>query len=225
MVADRSLEGLGGFVCGANRADAHLVGARLGRDLALSGFHDLLLVRGGDPSPRGEGALEAFRGIEVGHILKLGAKYSRSMAATYTDETGAEHPMIMGCYGLGIGRTVAAAVEQNHDEAGIIWPRPLAPFEVLLMALNPNDAAVREAADRIYGELRERGADVLYDDRDERPGVKFNDADLLGVPVRIVVGGRSLAEGKVEVSRRRDREKIPVPPSEAVAKALELLES
>lgn len=225
IVADRSLEGLQGFVCGANKADAHLVGVRLGRDLDLAEVHDLLLVRGGDPSPRGEGALELFRGIEVGHIFKLGAKYSRSMGATYADETGAEHPMVMGCYGLGIGRTVAAAIEQNHDEGGIVWPRPLAPFEVLLMALNPNDAAVREAADRIYGELRERGADVLYDDRDERPGVKFNDADLLGVPVRIVVGGRSLAEGKVEVSHRRDREKLPVAPGEAVAKALELLES
>jgi prolyl-tRNA synthetase len=226
IVADRSLEGLRGFVCGANRADAHLVGARLGRDLALSGFHDLLLVRGGDPSPRGQGALELFRGIEVGHIFKLGAKYSQSMAATFADETGAEHPMIMGCYGLGIGRTAAAAIEQNHDEAGIVWHRPLAPFEVLLLELNPKgEEEVRRATERLYGELRERGVDVLWDDRDERPGVKFNDGDLLGVPVRIVVGARGLAEGKVELSHRRDRAKLPVATAEAVAKALELLAS
>ncbi|HSL84239.1 MAG TPA: proline--tRNA ligase [Thermoanaerobaculia bacterium] len=226
LVADRSIEGVRGFVCGANKADAHLVGAQLGRDLRLSSFHDVLLVRGGDPSPRGEGALEAFRGIEVGHIFKLGTKYSEAMGCTYADETGAEHPMIMGCYGLGIGRTVAAAIEQNFDEAGIVWPRPLAPFEVLVLELNPKgEAEVTAEAERLHDELLERGVDVLWDDRDERPGVKFNDADLLGVPVRIVVGARGLAEGKVELSHRRDREKVQVAKGEAVAKALELLEA
>ncbi len=178
---------------------------------------------GGDPSPRGTGTLELFRGIEVGHIFKLGTKYSEPMGCTFADETGADHPMVMGCYGLGIGRTVAAAIEQNHDEAGIVWPLPLAPFEVLLIALNTNDEAVRGEAERIYGELRERGTDVLYDDRDERPGVKFNDADLLGVPVRIVVGARSLERGEIELSRRADREKVMVPKAEAVAKALAML--
>jgi prolyl-tRNA synthetase len=226
LVADRSIEGVGSFVCGANKADAHLVGARIGRDLQLSDFHDVLLVRGGDPSPRGEAALEAFRGIEVGHIFKLGTKYSEAMGCTYADETGAEHPMIMGCYGLGIGRTVAAAIEQNFDDAGIVWPRPLAPFEVLVLELNPKgEPEVTAEAERLHDALRERGVDVLWDDRDERPGVKFNDADLLGVPVRIVVGARGLAEGKVELSHRRDREKLQVAQADAVAKALELLES
>ncbi len=131
--------------------------------------------------------------------------------------------MIMGCYGLGIGRTVAAAIEQNHDKDGIIWPRPLAPFEVLLTAVNPEDAEVRRVAEELYGQLLEKGAEVLFDDRDERPGVKFKDADLIGIPVRLTVGAKSLAGGKVEVSLRRDREKHLVPPAEAAAKVLELL--
>ncbi len=224
LLADRSLEGVESFVCGANKADAHFVGARVGRDVDLAEYHDLLLVGGGDPSPRGEGTLELYRGIEVGHIFKLGTKYSEPMGCTFADETGADHPMIMGCYGLGIGRTVAAAIEQNHDEGGIVWPLPLAPFEVLLIALNANDEAVQQEAERIYGGLRERGADVLYDDRDERPGVKFKDADLLGIPVRIVVGARSLEKGEIELSRRQDREKVMVPKADAIAKALELLQ-
>jgi prolyl-tRNA synthetase len=223
IVADVSLTGVTRFACGANKADAHLVGVTVGRDLELGELHDLTLAVDGDPSPTGDGKLEMFRGIEVGHIFKLGTRYSEPMGCTFTDDAGADHPMIMGCYGLGIGRTVAAAIEQNHDANGIIWPRPLAPFEVLLVALNPQDEAVRTEAERIYGELAGRGVDVLYDDRDERPGVKFNDADLIGVPVRVVVGARSLAEGKVELSLRRDREKVLVAPAEAVGKAMELL--
>ena len=155
--------------------------------------------------------------------MKLGTKYSQAMGCTYTDEAGADHPMIMGCYGLGIGRTVAAAIEQNHDADGIIWPRPLAPFEVLLASLNPNDPAVVQTAERLYGELLERGVEVLYDDRDERPGVKFKDADLIGLPVRLTVGAKSLADGKVEVSLRRDRVKHLVPVGEAIGKVMELL--
>jgi len=225
VLADRSVEGMKGFVCGANAADAHLVGVRVGRDLELSEFHDLLLVTGGDPSPRGEAALELYRGIEVGHIFKLGTKYSAAMGCVFADDQGEDHPMIMGCYGLGIGRTVAAAIEQNHDDDGVIWPRPLAPFEVLLLELNPKgDDDVRQETERIYAALREQGVDVLYDDRDERPGVKFNDADLIGVPVRIVVGARGLKEGKVELSHRRDREKVQVAKDDAVAKAIEMLE-
>jgi prolyl-tRNA synthetase len=156
------------------------------------------------------------RGIETGHIFKLGTKYSKAMGCTFTDEAGVDQPMIMGCYGLGIGRTVAAAIEQNHDADGIIWPLPLAPFQVLLQSLNPNDEAVRSAADGLYRELRERGVEVLYDDRDERPGVKFKDADLIGLPVRVTVGAKSLAEGKVEVSLRRDRAKNLVAAADAV---------
>jgi prolyl-tRNA synthetase len=150
------------------------------------------------------------RGIEVGHIFKLGTKYSEKLACNFTDEAGAERAMIMGCYGLGVGRTVAAAIEQNHDADGIVWPLPLAPFEVLLVSLNPNDAEVSRVAGELYDALRARGADVLYDDRDERPGVKFKDADLVGIPLRVVVGGKSLAGGQVEISHRRDRVKSMV---------------
>ena len=224
LIADPSVRALSGFVCGANAADAHHVGVEWGRDATPSRWADLLLVSGGDACPRCGTALELFRGIEVGHIFKLGDKYSKALACNYTDEAGAEKPMIMGCYGLGVGRTVAAAIEQNHDADGIIWPRPLAPFEVLLAALNPNDPAVVETAERIYDELRAKGVDVLYDDRDERPGVKFKDGDLIGLPVRVTVGAKSLADGKVEVSLRRDREKLGIPVAEAVGKVMELLE-
>jgi prolyl-tRNA synthetase len=224
LVADETVRSLVNFVCGANKEDAHYTNANWGRDVDISEFADLLLVTGGDPCPRCDGTLELFRGIEVGHIFKLGTKYSEAMACNFTDEAGADRPMIMGCYGLGIGRTVAAAIEQNHDKDGIIWPRPLAPFEVLLAGLNPDDEEVKKVAEQLYGELREKGVEVLYDDRDERPGVKFKDADLIGIPVRLVVGAKSLADGKAEVSLRRDREKHLVTVSEAVAKVLELLE-
>ena len=225
LVADESVRGLAGFVAGANKGDAHLVGVRWGRDAEPAAWADLLLVTGGDPCPRCDGTLELFRGIEVGHIFKLGSKYSEAMGCNYTDEAGADHPMIMGCYGLGIGRTVAAAIEQNHDKDGIIWPRPLAPFEVLLAGLNPDDAEVSRVAEQLYSDLQVQGVEVLYDDRNERPGVKFKDADLVGIPVRVVVGAKSLADGKVEVSLRRDRAKQPTPVAQAVSQVLALLEA
>ncbi|MGB7492602.1 MAG: proline--tRNA ligase [Thermoanaerobaculia bacterium] len=223
IVADESLRESTNFVVGANKADAHFTGVNWGRDVDLSEWTDLLLVTGGDGCPRCDGTLELHRGIEVGHIFKLGTKYSEAMQCTYLDDQGASHPMTMGCYGLGIGRTVAAAIEQNHDENGIIWPLPLAPFEVLVMGLSSRDEQVVEAADRLYGQLGEQGIEVLYDDRDERPGVKFKDADLIGIPVRLVVGAKSLAAGQVELSLRRDGEKILVPVENAVEKVKELL--
>lgn len=223
IVADESIRDSTNFVVGANKADAHFTGVNWGRDVDLSEWTDLLLVTGGDGCPRCDGSLELHRGIEVGHIFKLGTKYSEAMHCTYLDDQGASHPMTMGCYGLGIGRTVAAAIEQNHDENGIIWPLPLAPFEVLVMGLSSRDEQVVEAADRLYGQLNEQGVEVLYDDRDERPGVKFKDADLVGIPVRLVVGAKSLAEGQVELSRRRDGEKILVPVENAIEKVKELL--
>jgi prolyl-tRNA synthetase len=225
IVADETVRGMKDFATGANKADAHYTGVNWGRDVELSDFADFLLVTGGDPCPRCDGTLELFRGIEVGHIFKLGTKYSEKLACNFTDEDGQERPMVMGCYGLGIGRTVAAAIEQNHDADGIIWPRPLAPFEVLLAALNPDDGEVRRVAEQLYGQLLEKGIEVLFDDRDERPGVKFKDADLIGFPVRIVVGAKSLADGKVEVSLRRDRQKQLVPVVEAVPRVMELLEA
>src|SRR5436305_649725 len=203
--------------------EAHLTNVNGGGDVDLHDWADLLLVAGGDPCPRCEGTLEQFRGIEVGHIFKLGTKYSKKLGCVFTDEAGEDKPMIMGCYGVGIGRTVAAAIEQNHDKDGIIWPRPLAPFEVLLIALNPEDEAVKRTAEEIYNQLQEKGIDVLFDDRDERPGVKFKDADLIGIPVRVTVGAKSLADGKVEVSLRRDREKQMVAPGEAVGRVGEML--
>ena len=225
LIADRSAAELVNFVCGANRGDMHLTGVNWGRDAEAARVEDLLLVSGGDACPRCDGTLELFRGIETGHVFKLGTKYSEAMSCNFTDEHGDDHPMIMGCYGLGIGRTVAAAIEQNHDKEGIIWPRPLAPFEVLLVALNPDDPEVQRAAEELYATLTEQGVDLLYDDRDERPGVKFKDADLIGFPVRVVVGARSLADGMVELSLRRDRQKQMVPVAEAAAKVMELLDA
>ncbi len=223
IVADLGVKGMTNFVTGANKADAHYTNVNWGRDVDLSDFTDLILVTGGDPCPRCGGPLELFKGIEVGHIFKLDTKYSEKLGCVFTDEAGEDKPMIMGCYGVGIGRTVAAAIEQNHDKDGIIWPRPLAPFEVLVIAVNPEDETVRKTAEDLYGRLLEKGIEVLFDDRDERPGVKFKDADLIGIPVRVTVGAKSLADGKVEVSLRRDREKHLVSPADAVGKAIELL--
>ena len=224
IIADETVKPLTGFVCGANAADAHYTGVDWARDLPdLAEWTDLVLAQADDPCPRCDGTLELYRGIEVGHIFKLGDKYSKAMGCTYTDEGGELHPMVMGCYGLGIGRTVAAAIEQNHDDDGIIWPLPLAPHEVALLSLDPNDPAVSQVADGIYNQLREKNVDVIYDDRDQRPGVKFKDADLIGFPIRVVVGKRSLAGDRVEISTRREREKMMIPTANAVAKTLELL--
>jgi prolyl-tRNA synthetase len=223
LVADESVRDVPNFVCGANVADAHFVGCNWGIDAHPTSWGDFVLVGAGDACPRCEGALEELRGIEVGHVFKLGTRYSADMGCTFLDAAGESHAMEMGCYGLGIGRTVAAAIEQNHDADGIVWPVPLAPFAVLLVALNPDDERVRAAAEELYGKLRAAGVDVLYDDRDERPGVKFKDADLLGLPVRVVVGAKSLADGKVELSLRRDRERHLVEPGAALDRVLELV--
>lgn len=207
ILADRSIQGLSAAATGGNRADTHLVSVVPGRDFEVDAWIDTLLAEDGDPCPRCDGSLELYRGIEVGHIFKLGTKYSEAMGCSFLDAEGKENPMLMGCYGLGLGRTVAAAVEQNHDENGIVWPLPLAPFQVLLIALNPQEEAVVSAADSLYDKLTDAGVEVLYDDRGERPGVKFKDADLIGIPLRVVIGKRGLAEGKVEMSLRRDGEK------------------
>jgi prolyl-tRNA synthetase len=223
LLADPSVEGLSNFACGANEADAHYTNANWRRDVAdLAEWRDVVLVVEGDPCPRCGAPLALSRGIEVGHIFKLGSKYSEAMQCTFADESGALLPMTMGCYGLGIGRTVAAAIEQNHDADGIVWPLPLAPFEVLVVALTPNDPAALAAAEALADEMTAAGHDVLLDDRDERPGVKFKDADLVGIPVRAVVGGKSFAAGEVELSLRRDREKVRVPVAEGAARLRQL---
>jgi prolyl-tRNA synthetase len=203
-------------VAGANEADRHYVHVNAGRDFDDHEIADIAAARSGDPCPRCGAPLEVARGIEVGNIFKLGTKYSVPMGCTFLDEGGVQKPMVMGCYGLGIGRTVAAVIEQNHDDAGIVWPAPLAPFDAHLIAMNVGDEVNRAEADRVYAELTEKGIDVLYDDRDERPGVKFKDADLVGLPLKVTVGGRSLKEGKIELSRRRDRGVEPVAKEQAV---------
>jgi len=216
IVVDRSVLKVVNAVAGANELDRHYVDVNAGRDFDDQEVGDIASARSGDPCPRCGAPLEVARGIEVGNIFKLGTKYSVPMDCAFLDESGVKKPMVMGCYGLGIGRTVAAVIEQNHDEAGIVWPAPLAPFDAHLIAMNVGDEANRREADRVYAELSDKGIDVLYDDRDERPGVKFKDADLIGLPLRVTVGGRSLKEGRIELSRRRDRAVEPIAKEQAV---------
>ncbi|MDE2251800.1 MAG: proline--tRNA ligase [Gammaproteobacteria bacterium] len=213
VYADHAALNMADFVCGANAPDLHLRGVNWGRDLPEPAAADLRNVVDGDPSPTGKGRLRIVRGIEVGHIFQLGRKYSQAMNATVLDESGQSVTMLMGCYGIGVTRIVAASIEQNHDERGIIWPDPLAPFHVVLIPLNlQKSAPVRAAADALYAVLTAAGIEVLYDDRDARPGVKFADAELLGIPHRLVLGERGLQAGSCEYRHRRatDNEDIPL---------------
>jgi prolyl-tRNA synthetase len=205
VYADHSALVLADFVCGANEKDMHLTGVNWERDVQGAIAADLRNVVEGDVSPTGHGHLKIARGIEVGHIFQLGRKYSEPMKALVLDEQGRETALYMGCYGIGVTRIVAAAIEQNHDARGIIWPDPIAPFQVVLVALNlQKSAKVREVSDRLYAEFLAAGIEVLYDDRDARPGVKFADAELLGIPHRLVVADRGLEAGKLEYRHRRD---------------------
>jgi prolyl-tRNA synthetase len=217
VVVDHAAARMADFVCGANKADAHLAGVNWGRDLPEPAVADLRNVVDGDPSPKGPGTLSIARGIEVGHIFQLGQKYSEAMRATVQDEQGRDLVMYMGCYGIGVTRIVAAAIEQNHDDRGIIWPAPLAPFDVVLIGLNwEKSAAVRERALALYGELGDAGLEVLLDDRDARPGVKFADAELSGIPHRVVVSERGLASGRLEYRHRRAESSEDFPGEAAV---------
>jgi prolyl-tRNA synthetase len=203
LYADHAAARVADFVCGANRRDLHLTGVNWGRDLPEPEVVDLRNVVPGDPSPSGQGTLGIARGIEVGHIFQLGRKYSESMNATVLDEQGKAVTMFMGCYGIGVTRVVAAAIEQNHDERGILWPEPIAPFHVSLIPINlQKSERVREVAERLYVELQAAGFEVLFDDRDARPGVKFADDELLGIPHRIVVGDKGLERGALEYKAR-----------------------
>ena len=201
LLADLSVRGLKNFVTGANQADAHYLNVNYGRDFPEPEFYDLSVAQEGDPCPRCGRPLDLTRGIEVGHIFKLGTKYSEAMEATFLDRQGRERPLVMGCYGIGVGRTVAAAIEQNHDENGIIFPREIAPFQALILTLGPEQALL-EASERLYQELQTQGVAVLWDDRDERPGVKFKDADLIGIPYQIIVGKKFRETGRVELKER-----------------------
>jgi prolyl-tRNA synthetase len=218
IIADRRVALMSDFVCGANEEGMHLTGVNWGRDLAEPQVADLRNVVAGDPSPDGKGKLEIVRGIEVGHIFQLRSKYSSALNAVFLDEKGESRPMEMGCYGIGVTRVVAAAIEQNHDERGIVFPRPIAPFEVGLVPIGYHkSAAVREAAERLHDELAAAGIDVLMDDRDERPGVLFADMDLIGIPHRVVLSERGLASGNAEYKGRRDEKPRDLPLKEVVA--------
>jgi prolyl-tRNA synthetase len=218
IVADRSVAAMSDFVCGANEEGFHLAGVNFGRDVAEPEVADIRNVVPGDPSPDGKGRLEIVRGIEVGHIFQLRTKYSAALGANFLDEKGEARPMEMGCYGIGVTRVVAAAIEQNHDERGIVFPRPIAPFEVALVPIGYHkNAAVREAAERLHDELAAAGLDVLLEDRDERPGVLFADMDLLGIPHRVVLSERGLAAASAEYKGRRDEKPRDLPLKDVVA--------
>jgi prolyl-tRNA synthetase len=224
IVADLFVRGMRDAVAGANEADAHFLHVDQERDFTPSTFADLRLAMAGDRCPRCErGLLEAHRGIEVGQVFYLGTKYSETMGATYLDAEGRERPIEMGCYGIGISRLVAAAIEQNHDTNGIIWPVSIAPFHVLLLPINYKDKAIREAADQLYQELQHQGIEVLLDDRDERPGVKFKDADLVGIPFRVTIGAKGLEKGCMELRSRRDAKTDEIPIVDSAKKLYTIL--
>ncbi|MBW2115118.1 MAG: proline--tRNA ligase [Deltaproteobacteria bacterium] len=203
LVADNAVKEMKNFVAGGNRKDLHLKNVNLGRDFSVDRFGDLRVITPQDSCPKCSGKIQFGRGIEVGHIFKLGTKYSKSLKALFLDEQGKERPIIMGCYGIGVGRTVAAAIEQNHDKNGIIFPIPISPFEVTILPLQIHETSVAETAEKIYADLLNHDIDVLLDDRDERAGVKFNDADLIGIPVRVTVGLRGVRNDQVEVKLER----------------------
>jgi prolyl-tRNA synthetase len=219
MVVDRDVAAMADWICGANEPDFHMTGVNWARDLPEPTLvADLRNVVAGDASPDGQGVLAIERGIEVGHVFYLGTKYSEAMKATFLDVNGKPQFMEMGCYGIGITRLPAAAIEQNHDERGIIWPDALAPFTVVLCPIGPDRFPdVKTAAEKLYSDLLAAGVDVILDDRGERPGAMFADWELIGVPHRVTVGDRGLKEGMVEYQHRRDAESTQVPVAEIAA--------
>ena len=225
IFADHSVQTIINGITGANEADAHFINVNYERDFNIDSFADLRVVVKGDLCPRCSGMLEIFRGIEVGHVFKLGTKYSEAMGATFLNEKGIAQPMIMGCYGIGIGRTAAASIEQNHDEKGIIWPMPLAPFHVHLVPVNVKDKPTMDAAETIYKALAEAEVDVLMDDRDERAGVKFNDADLIGIPIRLTIGNKTLKENSAEMKMRNSNDVSLIRLDEVKKKVLEIVKT
>lgn len=225
LFADHDIPAIVDAVTGANEADAHLTGVNIGRDWTVETTFDLRNAAEGDPDPKSGEPMKFVHGIEIGHVFKLGTKYSDALGANFLDEQGERKPIIMGCYGIGVNRIIAALAETKHDEKGLIWPVSVAPFEVVVVPLNVRDEAVRTAAENAYNELLAAGVDALLDDRDERPGVKFNDADLIGFPVRLVVGGKGLAEGMVEIKRRTDEQPEKVAIADGVRRVQELLKA
>jgi prolyl-tRNA synthetase len=226
VIVDRSAAVLADFSCGANRDDYHLTGVNWERDCPLGRIEDLREVVEGDPSPDGKGKLQIKRGIEVGHIFQLGTKYSESMKAEVLNENGKSTTVTMGCYGIGVSRVVASAIEQNHDDRGIIWPAAMAPFQLAIVPLNMQKSeTVADCAEDLYSQLKSAGIEVLLDDRNERPGVKFADMELIGIPHRIVIGDRALAEGNVEYKGRRDDDSQLIPRGDIVSFLQEKLQA
>lgn len=211
IIADNALKARDGWVVGANKKDTHLMNFSLKRDAAISEYADIRSIQAGEPCPRCGGPVEAMRGIEVGHVFKLGLKYSEALNAVFLDENGKEQYIVMGCYGIGVTRVVAACIEQNHDDAGIIFPPAIAPFEAVLLNLDVKSRDVCDKAQELHDLLQNSGLDVLLDDRDERPGVKFKDADLIGSPLQLVLGSKGFARGIVEAKDRRSGEKAELP--------------
>lgn len=219
IFADQAVGVLRDAVTGANETDFHYCDVDAARDFTRVQYADLRLARAGDPCPRCEGGVfDGHRGIEVGNIFYLGTKYSEPMKCTFLDAQGSERPMEMGCYGIGVTRTAAAAIEQNHDSNGIIWPVPLAPAQVHIIAVNMNEERIRNTAESLYRDLQETGVEVLLDDREERPGIKFKDADLLGIPYRVTIGGKGLDRGCLELKPRRDAASADLPIEGAAGK-------
>jgi len=224
ILADLDIQEMVNFVTGANEKDAHLIHVNTGRDFQVSRFIDIRTFSPGDHCPRCGEETRLDRGIEVGQTFKLGTKYSKAMGATFLDEQGREREIIMGCYGIGVGRTVAAVIEQSYDQNGIIFPMPVAPFQVLLLPVNIKMDLLKETAERLYQTLSQNGIEVLYDDREETPGVKFKDADLIGIPLRITLGEKNLKKGLVEIKKRRTGEVLLINQEEALSKVKELID-
>ena len=223
-VADPSIQLGANFLAGANKPDVHLRNVNYPRDFEVDLLTDIALVQPGQGCPNCGAPMEAARGIEVGHIFKLGSFFSEALGAQYLDQAGQLRPMLMGCYGIGVGRLLAAAIEQNHDDKGIVFPAPIAPYQVHLVGLNLSDPEVFSAADALYQQLWDAGLETLFDDRiDESAGVKLNDADLMGLPVRLVVSPRNLRSGMVELKGRADSEATMVPAGEVLQQAREHL--
>jgi len=223
-MVDHSVEPLTNVVVGGNEADVHVRNVNIGRDFEATAFHDIALIRKGDHCPRCGKTLDSFRGIEVSQAFKLGTKYSKSMRATFLDEDGEAKPFVMGCYGLGVSRTVAAIIEQHNDDDGIAWPLSVAPFAVEVLVVNTKSEEAVAVADEIYEGLIGNGVEVLYDDRNESPGAKFKDADLVGMPLRITVGDRGLKKGIVEARIRKSGEQSEIPRDQAIEGILAILE-
>ncbi|MFZ5642399.1 MAG: proline--tRNA ligase [Bacillota bacterium] len=224
LVVDQEVEALSNAVAGSNKKDIHLINVNFGRDFKSDLVADIRAVKAGDPCPQCGSALVEARGIEVGQVFKLGTKYSKVLGATYLDDKGQSKPIVMGCYGIGVTRAMAAAIEQNHDENGIIWPASIAPFHVAVITVSVKDSEQAELAEKVYEMLTGAGIETVLDDRNERPGVKFKDADLVGYPIRITVGSKAVASGEVELRLRRGGDTVMVPLKDIVSRVSEILD-